>query len=173
MQPNRPRPYAYWCKPWKHHTTMFPSAAFPLRLTASTHGFAACEYLHLSVISLEFASQDHASFLGVMMTHHWATACRRCQITEESHLQGLIFFLLHHAHWFALRWEVGTRYRNYLTHCGRVTQICVFNTVKLGTSASSPYCHSTRGNVSRGITPSSTTRVFGEYFLKISVHKDS
>ena len=25
-----------------------------------------------------------------------------------------------------------------LTHCGRVTQICVFNTVKLGTSASSP-----------------------------------
>ena len=25
-----------------------------------------------------------------------------------------------------------------LTHCGRVTQICVFNTVKLGSSASSP-----------------------------------
>ena len=25
-----------------------------------------------------------------------------------------------------------------LTHCGRVAQICVFNTVKLGTSASSP-----------------------------------
>ena len=25
-----------------------------------------------------------------------------------------------------------------LTHCGRVTQICVFNTVKLGTSANSP-----------------------------------
>jgi len=25
-----------------------------------------------------------------------------------------------------------------LTHCGRVTQICVFNTVKLGTSATSP-----------------------------------
>jgi len=25
-----------------------------------------------------------------------------------------------------------------LTHCGRVRQICVFNTVKLGTSASSP-----------------------------------
>ena len=24
------------------------------------------------------------------------------------------------------------------THCGRVTQICVFNAVKLGTSASSP-----------------------------------
>jgi len=30
-------------------------------------------------------------------------------------------------------WHIGT-----LTHCGRVTQICVFNTVKLGTSASSP-----------------------------------
>jgi hypothetical protein len=25
-----------------------------------------------------------------------------------------------------------------LKHCGRVTQICIFNTVKLGTSASSP-----------------------------------
>jgi len=25
-----------------------------------------------------------------------------------------------------------------LTHCGRVTQICVFSTVKLGTAASSP-----------------------------------
>jgi hypothetical protein len=34
-------------------------------------------------------------------------------------------------------------------------------------------CHSTRGNVSRGITPSCITRVFGEYFLKISVHKNS
>ena len=28
--------------------------------------------------------------------------------------------------------------RDKLTHCGRVTQICVFNTVKLSTSASSP-----------------------------------
>jgi hypothetical protein len=45
--------------------------------------------------------------------------------------------------------------------------------VKPGTSASSALCHSTRGNDSRGITPSSTTRVFGEYFLKISVHKNS
>jgi hypothetical protein len=45
--------------------------------------------------------------------------------------------------------------------------------VKLGTSASSAYCHSTRGNVSRGLTPSSTSRVFGEYFKKISVHKNN
>jgi hypothetical protein len=28
-------------------------------------------------------------------------------------------------------------YSIILTHCGRVTKICVFNTVKLGTSASS------------------------------------
>ena len=28
--------------------------------------------------------------------------------------------------------------RAVLTHCGRVRQICVFNTAKLGTSASSP-----------------------------------
>ena len=59
-------------------------------------------------------------------------------------------------------------------HCSR-NEKNFFNKkeVKLVTSASSAQCHSTRGNVSRGITPSSTTRIFGEYFLKISVHKDS
>ena len=35
-------------------------------------------------------------------------------------------------------WRVFRMIRITLTHCGRVTQICVFNTVKLGTSASSP-----------------------------------
>jgi len=30
-----------------------------------------------------------------------------------------------------------------------------------------------KGDVSRGITPSNTTKVFDEYFLKISVHKNS
>ena len=34
--------------------------------------------------------------------------------------------------------EVFSAVVGLLTHCGRVTQICVFNTVKLGTSASSP-----------------------------------
>ena len=34
--------------------------------------------------------------------------------------------------------ECTTRLQFTLTHCGRVMQICVFNTVKLGTSASSP-----------------------------------
>jgi len=29
-------------------------------------------------------------------------------------------------------------YEGFLTHCGQVTQICFFNTVKLSTSASSP-----------------------------------
>jgi len=33
---------------------------------------------------------------------------------------------------------IGGKITITLTHCGRVTQICVFNTVKLGTSASSP-----------------------------------
>ena len=33
---------------------------------------------------------------------------------------------------------MGSGGRSPLTHCGRVTQICVFNTVKLSTSASSP-----------------------------------
>jgi len=30
------------------------------------------------------------------------------------------------------------KHNHSLTHCGRVTQVWVFNTVKLGTSASSP-----------------------------------
>jgi len=34
--------------------------------------------------------------------------------------------------------DPGIDRRPILTHCRRVTQICVFNTVKLGTSASSP-----------------------------------
>ena len=34
--------------------------------------------------------------------------------------------------------RISYSFLNCLTHCGRVTQICVFNTVKLGTSASSP-----------------------------------
>ena len=34
--------------------------------------------------------------------------------------------------------HVTGRDKKNLTHCGRVTQICVFNAVKLGTSASSP-----------------------------------
>ena len=34
--------------------------------------------------------------------------------------------------------RLGVFERKILTHCGRVTQICVFNTVKLGTSGSSP-----------------------------------
>jgi len=34
--------------------------------------------------------------------------------------------------------NVFTNFHTILTHCGRVTQICVFNTVKLRTSASSP-----------------------------------
>ena len=40
-----------------------------------------------------------------------------------------------------LNWKVHItkkRKQTDLTHCGWVTQICVFNTVKLGTSASSP-----------------------------------
>jgi len=35
-------------------------------------------------------------------------------------------------------WMRQKRLYFFLTHCGRVTQICVFNTVNLGTSASSP-----------------------------------
>ena len=46
-----------------------------------------------------------------------------CSTIESGHLLQLLL----------KAWELIV-----LTHCGRVTQICVFNTVKLGTSASSP-----------------------------------
>jgi len=39
---------------------------------------------------------------------------------------------------FFLRFNILTSLLYILTHCGRVTQNCVFNTVKLGTSTSSP-----------------------------------
>jgi len=41
-------------------------------------------------------------------------------------------------HWTLHAADHPHRVLPHLTHCGRVTQICVFNTVKLGTSASSP-----------------------------------
>ena len=69
--------------------------------------------------------------------------------------------------------NISKRIVPFLTHCGRVTQICVFNTLEFRYICKFSLVHSARGNVSRGITPSSTTRVFGEYFLKISVHKSS
>jgi len=65
-------------------------------------------------------------------------------------------FLFSHPESFIWAWNVSTdwmlwnkvfhsikrffffKFHLTLTHCGRVTQICVFNTVKLGTSASSP-----------------------------------
>jgi hypothetical protein len=38
----------------------------------------------------------------------------------------------------SVTWTSTQTSQQMLTHCGRVTQICVFNTVKLGTSASFP-----------------------------------
>jgi len=43
-----------------------------------------------------------------------------------------------HAHRSVISTVNDVSLANSVTHCGRVTQICVFNTVKLGTSASSP-----------------------------------
>ena len=60
------------------------------------------------------------------------TACVLCSVPQN--LQFTVFFQQStpEAHRFYI--NVGA----ILTHCGWVTQICVFNTVKLGTSASSP-----------------------------------
>jgi hypothetical protein len=45
--------------------------------------------------------------------------------------------------------------------------------VKLGAVASPALCHSTKGNVSRDITPSSIARILGKCSLKILVHKSN
>jgi hypothetical protein len=100
----------------------------------------------------------------------WHPCRKQVNLSSMSSLSENAALLFHCS--ISVAWKVSS-IASRLTHCGRVRQICVFNTVKLGTSASSPWCHSTRGNVSRGITSSSTTRVFGEYYLKISVHKNS
>jgi len=48
-------------------------------------------------------------------------------------------FIAVKGHEFGLGTQIVVEHRHAcLTHCGRVTQICVFNTAKLGTSASSP-----------------------------------
>ena len=45
---------------------------------------------------------------------------------------------LHQMENYLIRENMQAVSNSILTHCGRVTQICVFNTVKLGTYASSP-----------------------------------
>jgi len=49
-----------------------------------------------------------------------------------------IWYLSHRYSYLPLAASCWINIGIFLTHCGRVTQICVFNTVKLGTSASSP-----------------------------------
>jgi len=53
----------------------------------------------------------------------------------------MIYDIIYMTRYVTIRYDIG--YDIYdmiylLTHCGRVTKICVFDTVKLGTSASSP-----------------------------------
>ena len=59
--------------------------------------------------------------------------------------QVLVWIHMSHKHRFNIKRDhpkpnssLELQAQTFLTHCGRVTQICVFNTVKLGTSASSP-----------------------------------
>jgi len=70
----------------------------------------------------------------------WTMKLSMLYVIGESKLLSLALTRV----WLRGSWHVYTKYAHvytgcYLTHySGRVTQICVFNTVKLGTSASSP-----------------------------------
>ena len=61
--------------------------------------------------------------------------------TGTPHIVHYLLFLISRWHFIIISYTAfRLKFLPYtpLTHCGRVTQICVFNTVKLGTSASSP-----------------------------------
>jgi len=60
--------------------------------------------------------------------------------TVSRHIQIYLFFKnnVNAVHFIASTSRLAGEAVNVLTHCGWVTQICVFNTVNLGTSASSP-----------------------------------
>jgi hypothetical protein len=60
----------------------------------------------------------------------------RSPLTVDGRLVGL--WVVHQKGWSVQKYEkIRTNLLCVLTHCGRVTKISVFNTVKLGTSASS------------------------------------
>jgi len=61
----------------------------------------------------------------------------------------------------------------FLTHCGRMTQICIFNTRLVSTHYTLNYA--IHGAFLRMVLLTDVYRnvTFGEYFLKISVHKNS
>jgi len=62
---------------------------------------------------------------------------RKCKYNAALNIHRLFHFLCYSTILSFLLLRSTSEYK-ILTHCGRVTQICVFNTVKLGTSASSP-----------------------------------
>ena len=61
-----------------------------------------------------------------------------CTITNKCKIISQIITLLHISTLSCHPPGACNQYLAKLTHCGRVTQICVFNTLKLGTFASSP-----------------------------------
>ena len=69
--------------------------------------------------------------------HNHGVCCEMCNVLHLLHVAHVHM----HAHLTVSSSKIcvlDASIAMILTHCGRVMQICVFNTVKLGTSASSP-----------------------------------
>jgi hypothetical protein len=82
--------------------------------------------LLMFIFSLPFVPNVHQPLF-------WNENTQRTSVSDTSNKQARKRHLA-----FNERPQTGCVHGICLTHCGRVTQICVFNTVKLGTSASSP-----------------------------------
>jgi len=60
------------------------------------------------------------------------------KITQKKAMKGVLISEQRYVSYFVIQVIKHSIHKIILTHCGRVGQICVFNTVKLGTSESSP-----------------------------------
>ena len=121
---------------WMKNASEFLSVVrclFQLPLTEIRRGFSKLCHVQTSgtnstcVVDSSAEIQDiysfHACFLSSFT--HW----KEIDTKWKRILKLYVYYM--YINWI-------TDGRIILTHCGRVTQICVFNTVKLGTSASSP-----------------------------------
>jgi len=88
-----------------------------------------------SYVSYHGPNRPHAQTFDVELTVHLSITLANDQLNAQifnTFITILYTYMFGAISYSSLGGQI------VLTHCRRVTQICVFNTVKLGTSASSP-----------------------------------
>ena len=84
--------------------------------------------------------QNDGDFVDVILLYTWTGHSVTTQRGFHPGRVPVISSSINERGWTAITFALNfSKWQAYiLTHCGRVTQICVFNTVRLGTFASSP-----------------------------------